>query len=756
MRFHFFPTPAEAETIYSGFCRCAERSGLLQQHIVSELTSQRDIDSLYGALPGYLKRLAASLPAGHPWTNTQRSVRLHTAMPYYTYFDSPTRRNKAMQAVESNDFSHEVGMALGLTQYRCGAGPKHPRFCSECKAENEAALGFSYFRREHQLPGVIVCWKHGDILSHGCRICGPYPLPHRGLSMPGRCLCAGEQMPLPVVEELPGDPDVLKWLATESAYMVQADGTRCPCVLDEFRRQALNDGLCRGLKPAYADIANALERRFGVSILNWLGYPAWTNGRPSAWIRGLLHNYEQKRRPTIVLLLIVGLFKNSVASFEALSSVSETTSPGGTRVGGADWRANLPRLLARYSFELWTVAKLVGVSHGTVAAEAREQGVPVPLTTSILAKLGGMKIEGIRHDLRAGVPKTEIKKKHCVNDRELDRIELDTPGIHDSWKRAAQRIRDQHRRRPIDLKAAEVERHPGWAKELPQLFARQSYELAAVASRIGVSQQKITTEALRQKIRVRLPMKAGRRLGQEKLESIRSDLRGGMPKEKLAAKHGVGRCTIRLIELDSPEIQDARNTTIARKRRNAHRQRILDIIASDPDASRATIRKKASGTYLFALLHDRTWFYKTVSVRPRGWPKGPRRSLLDRGQLDSELAEKFIHVVQDLKSTFPPIRITKHRVVCRAACLKYFQYSADLPKSRAVLNEHVETMPDYQVRKIRWAIAEMARNGQVITEGTVREKTGFWPTVIHQHKQLVRETAQQLGANAGPLFAHGF
>jgi len=418
MRFHFFPTPAEGETIYSRFCRCAERSGIPQKHVVSELTSQRDIDSLYGALPGYLKRLASSLPTGHPWTNTERSIRLHTAMPYYTYFDSPTRRNKAVQALANNDFSHEVGMALGLTQYRCGAGPKHPRFCSECKTENEAALGFSYFRREHQLPGVIVCWKHGRILSHGCRICGPYPIPHGGLSMPGRCLCAGEQMLLPVVEELPGDPDVLKWLATESAYMVSVDGTRGPCVLAELRRQALNDGLCRGLKPAYADIANALEQRFGVNILDSLGYPAWTNGRPSAWIRGLFHSYEERRKPAIVLLLVVGLFKSSVAAFEALSSVSEGTSPSGTTVGVAEWRANLPRLLARYSFEHWSVAKLVGVSHGTLAAEAREQGIRVPLTTAILAKLGRKKIEGIRYDLQAGMPKTEIKKKHWVNDRE--------------------------------------------------------------------------------------------------------------------------------------------------------------------------------------------------------------------------------------------------------------------------------------------------------------------------------------------------
>src|ERR1035441_1418989 len=82
--------------------------------------------------------------------------------------------------------------------------------------------------------------------------------------------------PLPVLENLPGDPAVLKWLACESAFMVSADGARCSCVRTELRRQAMNHSLCRGVLH-YSDIATALEKRFGVNVLNWLGYSAWTN-----------------------------------------------------------------------------------------------------------------------------------------------------------------------------------------------------------------------------------------------------------------------------------------------------------------------------------------------------------------------------------------------------------------------------------------------------------------------------------------------
>ena len=292
---------------------------------------------------------------------------------------------------------------------------------------------------------------------------------------------------------------------------------------------------------------------------------------------------------------------------------------------------------------------------------------------------------------------------------------------------------------------------------LRQLLVTHSFNnIPAIASQIGVKQGKVEDEALKQKIRLPLSSQLAMKLGREKLKSIRSDLCAGVAKEQVARMHAVAVRTIRLIELDTPGLSNTRKSATARKIRDVHRARVLEIAASNLHSSRGIVRERAAGTYLYMLAQDREWFDKTVPQRRRGRGSGPRKKRFDRGQLDSELAEKFIHVVHELKSTSPPIRITKHRVVYRAGCLKYFQYSADLPKSRAVLNEYVETMPDYQARKIRWAIAEMERNGQVITEGTVREKTGFWPTVIHQHKQLVHETAQQLGANAGPLFGRGF
>jgi hypothetical protein len=121
-----------------------------------------------------------------------------------------------------------------------------------------------------------------------------------------------------------------------------------------------------------------------------------------------------------------------------------------------------------------------------------------------------------------------------------------------------------------------------WRAELPQLFATYSFGLAAVAFRIGVPQDRVAAEARRQGIRVPLSNQAATRLGQEKLESIRSDLRAGMPKKEVQKKHRASSRDLYLIELDTPGIGDARKSAAAKKTRDAHRQRLLDMLASDP------------------------------------------------------------------------------------------------------------------------------------------------------------------------------
>ncbi len=261
----------------------------------------------------------------------------------------------------------------------------------------------------------------------------------------------------------------------------------------------------------------------------------------------------------------------------------------------------------------------------------------------------------------------------------------------------------------------------------------------------------MAAEARKQGIRVPLSQSTAEKLGKEKLTGIRGDLRAGLPKKEVQKNHRVSRWDIVLIELDTPAAErSAARSAVALRKRDAHRQRVLDAIVKDPGISRSRFGKTWPETYAIMQGRDREWFDKTLPRR-RPWAS-PRANRLDRGQLDLALAEKLRDIIPGLKSPSQrPVRITKSGLLRRAGCItKYDSFSTALPATTAVLREHAETRADYLIRKIRWAVSEMAAQGQIISTSVLRRKAAVRGGLLRDYKQVVLETAQQLGANVDP------
>jgi hypothetical protein len=89
--------------------------------------------------------------------------------------------------------------AVGMIQYRKRC-VELLRFCLKCALEDEVLYGEPYWHRNHQLPGVLVCTKHGEFLRptkvtmHGaCLMRAKYeiqrsPIPAGNDSKPDRIL----------------------------------------------------------------------------------------------------------------------------------------------------------------------------------------------------------------------------------------------------------------------------------------------------------------------------------------------------------------------------------------------------------------------------------------------------------------------------------------------------------------------------------------------------------------------------------------
>ena len=80
----------------------------------------------------------------------------HTLMPYYLRFHSPEKR----QSVFSNLLAGRSG---GLTsiQLQTPNGKQVLKFCPICRSEDTETYGEPYWHREHQIPLIPLCSKHG-------------------------------------------------------------------------------------------------------------------------------------------------------------------------------------------------------------------------------------------------------------------------------------------------------------------------------------------------------------------------------------------------------------------------------------------------------------------------------------------------------------------------------------------------------------------------------------------------------------------
>lgn len=158
----FFPTPyPEDELLYSVLARYHVRSGNISpKATIEELFSSRSVTAVVD-LPANIDSLIDNLPIGSAHT-AEKLIYENTLYPFYSAFLSPERAEIVMNSMKGNDggrIHNRIGiMASSITDN------KYLRWCSECAKESETAYGEMYWKRSHQVSGIVICSKHRTLL----------------------------------------------------------------------------------------------------------------------------------------------------------------------------------------------------------------------------------------------------------------------------------------------------------------------------------------------------------------------------------------------------------------------------------------------------------------------------------------------------------------------------------------------------------------------------------------------------------------
>lgn len=147
------PSPYPDEVIGSVIARGLVRSGLPSDRFLLRLTG-RAVGTLSFFLPSDLRLVADAVGR-----QAEQLLWENTPFAYLVAFMSPLAKHRF--AFRALNHTASNGKCLGALVQSCSQGFQGLKFCPQCRDDEVAKYGESYWHRRHNLPGVFVCLDHG-------------------------------------------------------------------------------------------------------------------------------------------------------------------------------------------------------------------------------------------------------------------------------------------------------------------------------------------------------------------------------------------------------------------------------------------------------------------------------------------------------------------------------------------------------------------------------------------------------------------
>jgi transcriptional regulator with XRE-family HTH domain len=151
-----FPTPYPGELLYSTLGRYHLRSGnVFWKHTIEDLFGNKTL-SATAILPSGIRSLVERLPQ-NTTIGEKALIYKHTLFPFHTAFLPREKALSIYDAMLSND-GMKIYMQSGIMASSIPQN-KFFKYCPACL--NADTFGEMYWKREHQLPGKLICLIHG-------------------------------------------------------------------------------------------------------------------------------------------------------------------------------------------------------------------------------------------------------------------------------------------------------------------------------------------------------------------------------------------------------------------------------------------------------------------------------------------------------------------------------------------------------------------------------------------------------------------
>ena len=168
----------------------------------------------------------------------------------------------------------------------------------------------------------------------------------------------------------------------------------------------------------------------------------------------------------------------------------------------------------------------------------------------------------------------------------------------------------------------------------------------------------------------------------------------------------------------------------------AQRECWISLQRQYPQSTKTELRKLSPATYAWLDRKDREWLNENSPALPQPVATGER---VDWEKRDLEVLDRVKASVNSIAQTEIPVRVTMSRIgkslakprLCRIGLLALLEQHLDLmPLTRDYLGSVTESIDDFQIRRIRWAVNELDRRGEQVLAWRVVRLAGVGANII--------------------------
>lgn len=220
-------------------------------------------------VPSNLETLAQNLKS--VFSCAEEILNNHTCLPAFLPFAAPQSLARIKGHVIHGKSHCGVPSMLGLAG-RFVRSKAQLSLCVDCVKTDEETLGFSYWRRFHNLPGMTYCVEHGQPLVNGCGRCAYSGEKSRTPRLPGLLCWCGQPHAETFAQTTPEERAKLLMLADMAGQLLDgALSGRAPSEIGAYyAMRARMKGYRNGSRLRTPEIAREFQESYSPRLLRQL------------------------------------------------------------------------------------------------------------------------------------------------------------------------------------------------------------------------------------------------------------------------------------------------------------------------------------------------------------------------------------------------------------------------------------------------------------------------------------------------------